>query len=296
MTLLAAVVIGWVCSATVAMALGMRPPFLRSVPARVSSSAARSTRRVEWLRQAGVHVTPSQFVCVSVVCGLISYVVLASFAGGVVAIVPAAAVACLPRGYYRRRRDIRLAAAQRAWPDALRELLTAVMSGQTLHQGLLGFATRGDDALRDAFARYPSMSRSLGSVGALEVARGELADPVSDRVIEVLILATERGGSVVRTILEDLAASITADLRVLDELDTEILESRINARAVVVLPWIALVMLNQGGGPFREFYQSGPGVAVIALGAILTGIGSIIIARLARVPVEARVFVAPVTQ
>ena len=104
----------------------------------------------------------------------------------------------------------------------------------------------------------------LGTGPALEIVKEELADPTSDRVLEVLILAHERGGAIVRTILEDLVDATTKDLKLLDELETEGLEMRINARAVVVLPWLVLVALTARPGAFRDFYQSGGGVGDLA--------------------------------
>ena len=47
-----------------------------------------------------------------------------------------------------------------------------------------------------------------------------------------------------KEILEDLVVATTKDLKVLDEIDTEGLEMRINARAVLVLPWFVLVALT----------------------------------------------------
>ena len=96
----------------------------------------------------------------------------------------------------------------------------------------------------------------LGTGPALELVKEDLADPTSDRVLEVLILAQERGGAIVRDILDDLVDATTRDLKLLDELETEGLEMRINARAVVVLPWFVLVALTARPGAFRDFYQS----------------------------------------
>ena len=67
-------------------------------------------------------------------------------------------------------------------------------------------------------------------------------------MIEVLILAQERGGQIVKEILEDLVVATTKDLKVLDEIETEGLEMKINARAVLVLPWFVLVALTLRGG------------------------------------------------
>ena len=137
-------------------------------------------------------------------------------------------------------------------------------AGRSLTQALTSLAATGPPPLRDAFARFPELARMLGTVAALEIVKEELADPTSDRVIEVLILAQERGGRIVREILDDLVVATTKDLKVLDELETEGLEMRINARAVIVLPWFVLVALTARPGAFRAFYQSTGGLLVVA--------------------------------
>jgi tight adherence protein B len=119
--------------------------------------------------------------------------------------------------------------------------------------------------------------------------RERLADPVADRVIEVLRVAYERGGSAVPQLLADLAESTADDLRVEDEIRTESLEQRINARAVFVLPWLVLVLLCARDGPFREFYASGGGALVIAIAAVLSAVGAVVVGRLGRREVEPRV-------
>jgi len=109
-------------------------------------------------------------------------------------------------------------------------------------------------------------------------------------VLEVLILAHERGGAIVRTILEDLVDATTKDLKLADELETEGLEMRINARAVVVLPWLVLVVLTARPGAFRDFYRSGGGAVTLLIAAALSAVGLIVLGRLGREPREERVF------
>src|SRR5262249_25587650 len=162
--------------------------------------------------------------------------------------------------YFGRRRARRLAAVQQAWPDGLRDVLASIRAGQPIGAAVDELARHGPAPLQDAFARFPSLRRSLGTVPALEVVREEVADPVSDRVLEVPILASERASAVVPTLLEALTNGITADAKLAEELQTSMLESRINATAVVALPWCVLVLLNLGNGPFRDFYRSPAGL------------------------------------
>ncbi len=130
----------------------------------------------------------------------------------------------------------------------------------------------------------------LGTVPTLEIVKEELSDPVSDRVLEVLVLAHERGGPIVSEILGDLIVATTKDLKVLDEIETEGLEMKINARAVLVMPWFVLVALTLRDGPFRDFYQSPAGLLVVVVGAALSVFGAWLIGRLSRRQTEQRVF------
>ena len=67
---------------------------------------------------------------------------------------------------------------------------------------------------------------------------------------------------------------------------------RINARAVVVLPWLVLVALTARPGPFREFYRSSGGLMTLVVAACLTAVGMLFLGRLGRDDEEERVFAA----
>ena len=108
-------------------------------------------------------------------------------------------------------------------------------------------------------------------------------------------MAYERGGASVTGILADLAVSVTADLRTVEEIRTAELEQKINARAVFALPWLVLLLITIRDGPFRDFYRSSAGVLTVIVGAILSLIGLLIVSRLSRDPAEPRVF-APRTE
>ncbi len=148
----------------------------------------------------------------------------------------------------------------------------------------------GPEPIRRAFARFGFLARTLGVVPALEVIKEELADPTSDRVIEVLILAQERGGVIVPEILRDLAGATTRDIWTLEEIQTQALEQKINSRVVFVLPWFVLIVITLQDGAFREFYGSAAGVLVVAVGALMSGLGIWLVSRLGREPAEPRVF------
>jgi tight adherence protein B len=153
-------------------------------------------------------------------------------------------------------------------------------------------ASFGPAPLRQAFQGFPVYSRSLGVVPALEMVKADLADPTSDRVIEVLILAYDRGGAVVPEILSDLAEATTKDLWALEEIRTDALEQKINSRIVFVLPWLVLVVMTARSGAFREFYASSLGIAVAVVGGLMSLVGVAIASRLGSHASEPRVFIS----
>jgi tight adherence protein B len=239
----------------------------------------------------GLDVTRVQFWGTVTAAAAVAYLVVYAFTGLVaVSLVPAAVVATLPKAYFARKRGQRLAAVQESWPDGLRDLLSSVRSGASLPTAVENMAKFGPEPLRDAFQAFEVYSRSLGVVTALEVVKDDLADPTTDRIIEVLILAYERGGAVVPEILEDLAEATTRDLWTMEQVRTDALEQKINSRVVFVLPWIVLVAMTARSGAFREFYSTSAGLVVVGIGGVMSLLGVAIASRLGAQPSEPRVF------
>jgi tight adherence protein B len=285
-TLLAALAVGAFCVLLVGHLVG-RPVELR----RWSRPGGRGASTTLWLAQAGVAASPAQFVLGSLGVAVVAFAVTYFVTGtALVALVPAAAAGMLPRAYFGRRRAARLRELQAAWPDGLRDVGASLAAGRSLGHALENLAETGPAPLRNAFARYPTLSRMLGPVAALEVVKAELADPTSDRVIEVLILAQERGGPIVARILDDLVIATTKDVKLLEAVESEGLEMKLNARAVLVMPWLVLVALTIRDGAFRDFYSSAAGLVVVLVGAVLCAVGAWWIGRLGRAHEERRVF------
>lgn len=246
--------------------------------------------RQQWLIQAGLTITPRQFRFVTLGAGLAALLVVLAITGLVVlALAAAMLTAFLPRAVYARRRAMRLSEVQKAWPDGLRDLVASITAGMSLQRAIENLVATGPLPLREAFSRFPYLARTLGMVPALEVVKEELADPTSDRVIEILILAHQRGGAIVPDILRDLADATVRDVWALEEIETLALEQKINARAVFVLPWLVLIAITAREGPFREFYAGAGGVLVVVVCGLLSGFGMWLVSRLGAEPDEPRV-------
>lgn len=273
--LMSAVAVGGIV-ALVARATGRRTP----------STRPRGTTRV------GLDVTPTQFWASSVGAGTIAFLFVFAITGlFVVSLVPALVVATFPHAYYTRRRARQTADLLAAWPDGLRDLVSSVRAGSSLSNSIENLGRFGPLPLRVAFEGFAVYSRSLGVVAALEMIRSDLADPTSDRVIEVLILAYERGGTVVPAILGDLAEATTRDVWALEQIRSEALEQKINSRVVFILPWLVLLAMTARSGAFRDFYSSSAGVLVVVIGGLMSLGGMLLASKIGRQPDEPRVFV-----
>jgi len=286
MRLLAALLAG----ISVYLAVGYLTGFAPELRWRVDKESSGLNGRQLWLTQAGARLSFGEFLLWSVLLGAFAFLVgIALTRVFWVAIPPALAVAVLPRWYYGRRRLRRLNEVHEAWPDGLRHIVASLRTGLSLASALDELARSGPAPLRLAFARFPALSRTLGVDATLALIREELADPTSDRVIEILAVAYERGGSIVPDVLADLSDATIRDLRTVEEIRTNALEQRINGRIVFVVPWMVLLMLTSRPGPFRDFYRSSAGVIVIVVGALVSLVGSWLVARLSRDTIEPRV-------
>ncbi len=258
---------------------------------RASRRRVDMSRRQLWLIQAGLNISPGRFWGVSLALGLVALLLASGISQTLwVAVPPAVVTTLLPHWFYERRRIQRLSAVKRAWPDGLRHLVAAVRSGMSLPVALEDLAATGPAALQQALVRFATLARVFGVPTALEAIRDELADPTTDRIVEVLLVAHERGGAIVPDILADLAESTTRDIRTVEETRTESLEQRLSARIVFAVPWLVLLLMTARDGPYRLFYRSGGGTIVILVGAVLSLLGWWAVARLGKEPVEQRVF------
>lgn len=258
---------------------------------RVRRGPTRVERQRQWLRQAGAPIAPWQFAAVSVTIGALAFLATLTLTGAwTVALAPGVLAGGLPAAYFAHRRRQRLAAITASWPDGLRDLTASVRASMTLHQAICELARHGPEPLRDAFASYRATARVAGETAALEHIKEELADPTSDRIIEILILARERGPHDLPQILEELTASIDRDLRTAEEIDRGKQEPRIAMAFAVIMPWALLILGTIGDTFFADFYASGRGATVIVIAALFTAAGIAVVQLLFREVREPRLF------
>lgn len=289
MRLFAALAGGLFSYLVVGSLVGVTPKFLH----RSSSNRRLGSRMQDWLNQAGVPVSPFQFVGTSLTGGALVGVVVAVFTGATAIGLAAGIITLsLPRSMFARR--VRKSKRDRlaAWPDALRDAVAHLRASLSVHASLCELGRSGPEPLRPAFERYERLAAALDHKSALEVVREELADPLSDRIIEILLVAYDQGTTVIVDILEDLAESTTRDLRLLEEVETAQLETKLEARGAAILPLAVLGLLCASTPGYRAFYSTVGGWFVIGVGCAMSLLGLISIERLGKLPTEVRILAA----
>lgn len=221
----------------------------------------------------------------------VAFVIYAATGTASLAVPPAIAIGLAPRIYFQRRHAQVLAERRSAWPEAIRDVLASLGAGHTLHRSLCLLGDSGPHPLRSTWRRYERNSAALDVGAALEIARSELADPVSDRVIEAFIAAHEHGRDVIIAVLRSLAENTTKDLQLVEQITTGQTEVRSQAVVAVILPFGVLAFLVAANESYRSFYQTTGGWIVVTLGVLMAvGVWKLITA-LGRIPAEPRVLV-----
>ena len=91
----------------------------------------------------------------------------------------------------------------------------------SLPEGLSALGNSGPAELRGPFARFSAAYQANGRFAdCLDVLKGELADPVGDRICETVRVAREVGGSDLGSVLRTLSGLLRADARTRAELET----------------------------------------------------------------------------
>ena len=260
-------------------------------PQRVRTRPSWTTRRRELLRQAGVEgVGPVQLVGAQALCAVLAFVLVAAITR-TVAVAGFFAIfgALLPVVVVRRLRHRRQTALRELWPEAIDHLASAVRAGMSLPEGLAALAVRGPSELRPPFARFAAAYRASGRFNdCLDALKGDLADPVGDRVCETVRVAREVGGSDLGTVLRTLSELLRADARTRAELETRQGWIVNAARLAVAAPWAVLLLLGTQSETLTA-YDSAGGTLLLAIGAAVCVVAYRFMLRIGRLPEERRV-------
>jgi tight adherence protein B len=237
-------------------------------------------------------VTLRDFVLFSLASGMVAAAV-AHLALGWVAVSALAGLVGLlgPYAYYTRRHDQRRSAVQDALVDAIEQLRDAIRTGLSVQDALGGLARTGPEVLRSEFSTLSRDARLLGFDRALVAMRDRLADPVFDVVACALSINDRLGGRLVSQVLDRLADSTRAQLRIEQEVRAHQARTVLSARIVAAAPLVALVGLRAINPRYLDVFDGVIGQAVLIACAASVGLGYAAMLYLTRLPGQRRVLV-----
>ena len=211
---------------------------------------------------------------------------------GVAAVAVAAAVAGLVAPFlavgWRARAARR--AYRAAWPDVVDHLISAVRSGASLPDAVASLSHTGPAGLRAAFVAF---ERDYGATGNFSVSvdalKERLADPTADRILEILRMAREVGGSELTAVLRNLSSYLRSEAAIRGEAEARQSWVVNAAKLAVAAPWLVLVLLSTRPEAAAAYNSAGGGV-LIAGGVAVSLVAYRAMMRLARLPEERRWF------
>jgi tight adherence protein B len=250
---------------------------------------ARTAR--EFLVRAGLHeVTLRDFCLFSVASGLLAGLTVQLSLGWIALSVLCGLVGLLgPYAYYMRRHDQRRSAIQDALVEAIEQVRDAIRTGLSVHEALAGLARTGPPVLRGEFGVLTRDTRLLGFDAALTAARERLADPVFDVVACALAINDRLGGRLVSQVLDRLADSTRAQLRIEHEVRAHQARTVLSARVVAAAPLVALVGLRATNPRYLSIFDSPLGQMVLLGCAASVALGYAAMLYLTRLPGQRRV-------
>ena len=128
-----------------------------------------------------------------------------------------------------------------------------------------------------------------GGEAGLVAMRDRLADPLFDIVAATLILNDRLGGRNVSQVLDELAETTRAQLRVQDELRAHQAQTVLSARVVAVMPLIVLIIIRQMNPRYLAIFNDWSGQVILALCVLSIAIGYGAMLWITRLPAERRI-------
>lgn len=192
---------------------------------------------------------------------------------------------------FMRNKGRRAAAAMlEVWPEVTDHLISAIHSGLSLSEALVGLSTRGPELIRPYIYSFHQELLSGGDfVGATERLKLRLNSQGSDQILEAILLAKSLGGSELLQIFRTLGDFLRQDLALRKEIEIKHGWIKNSAHLSSAAPWLLLLLLSSQPGTAQSFAQPG-GIMILLIGLILTCVAYLWMGKLGQLPVPPRVF------
>jgi tight adherence protein B len=206
----------------------------------------------------------------------------------VVSILAAGATGFVGYGFVVRQRRLRHHRLRMAWPGVIDHIRAGIRSGSDITRavGALPSSLPTDISVHvDTFRA--NVERGMGTDAALaDLGRG-LADPVGDRIIEVMRMAHDVGGTDLPDVLLSLQQSVRHDIAVREDAHAKQSWIRSAAALAVAAPWVVLVVIGSRGDTASS-YQTLQGTLILVIGALVSFVAHRMMRSIGALPEQRR--------
>jgi tight adherence protein B len=267
-------------------------PLLLSRRSGAPAGRKSGGRIADRLARAGAPaISPAVFVAVSALLGVAAGAVTLAITGlPMLGILAGGCGAVAPWSVTGWRARSRAKALRSLWPEVVDHLLASVRAGQPLPDAIADLRFGGPAAFRPGFELFFRRWQQTGTVGpALDALKEHFADATADRLVEILRMAREVGGTELPAVLRDLAGALRQDLALRGEAEARQSWVTSAGKLGIAAPWVVLGMLTTRQETARA-YNSPMGVVVILGALAMTTIAYRVMLAIGRLPEEQRWF------
>lgn len=191
-------------------------------------------------------------------------------------------------GFVLRQRRARHHRLRMAWPGVIDHIRAGIRSGsdvvgavRALPESLPPDIAAPVDKFRVDTDRGMPADTALGEWGRL------LADPVGDRIVEVLRMAHEVGGTDLPEVLNALQRSVRHDIAVREDATAK--QSWIRSASVLAVcaPWVVLVVIGSRAETLAA-YQTLEGTGLLVVGALVSAVAFRMMHAIGSLPAQRR--------
>lgn len=190
--------------------------------------------------------------------------------------------------YVARVKSQRATRLRRAWPSVIDHLRAGVRSGHDVAGAVIALPESFPPDISAPVRTFEKeITQGFSTDDALAELARRFADPVGDRIVEVLRMAHEVGGTNLPGVLLELQKSVRADIAVREDAHAQQSWIRSASLLAVAAPWAVLVVIGTREATISA-YQTSEGGAILILGAIVSLVAFTMMKKIGALPTQRR--------
>lgn len=267
----------------------VRDELLSEIPAvnRLLLKWRWSTRLQNYIGQAGMKIKPGKLILFSLVAGIVAYLVIVQIWGIVIlAALGAIAGALIPIAVVAIKRNRRLRAFERLFPEAIDLLGRAVRAGHSFSTGLEMITTELAEPVAGEFrTTFEEQNFGLPLRDAL-LNLAERVPLIDVRFFVTAVLIQKETGGNLAEILDNLGHVVRERFRILGEVRIRTAQGRMTAGILISLPPVMVLVLRTLNPSYmKPLFHDPIGPLVLAVAAFLQIVGSIMLWKIVNIEV-----------